>query len=363
MPDIKFESIAARGGSQPNAFEELCCQLARRTCAPSCAFERFHGAGGDGGVECIVRLADGTLTGWQAKFVFKVEDLIAHADNSLKTALSVHKDLTRYVVCFPFNPSTKTNRKTKKGQPAKSQNEKLDEWVKKAVAKAKAAGRKLEIERWPASALQSLLLQHDPSGGIRQYFFNETILSPDWFKNHFVTAEKAAGPRYTSKLNVETDLWSWFSSFGNSGQWHEALNREVEECCQTVKSLRRQVNPKGDSANPAWPTSELKTGECAIKECSDVLAFAEHLQTNPTTNGLNQLLTVLAQLESSLRQLEIKLADQLDAEHGKGSADSKRFRTFMAENQGCFPAANLDAVRETATRFNQLTAWRSEEHT
>src|SRR5215468_1556996 len=117
MSDINFKSIAARCGSQPNAFEELCCQLARRTCAGS-MFDRFHGAGGDGGVECIVHLADGTLTGWQAKFVFDVEDLIAQANDSLETALSVHKNLTKYIVCFPFDPTGKTARKTKKGQPA-----------------------------------------------------------------------------------------------------------------------------------------------------------------------------------------------------------------------------------------------------
>jgi len=234
MPDIKFKSIAARCGRQSNAFEELCCQLARRTCAPGLVFERFHGAGGDGGVECAVHLADGTLTGWQAKFVFDVEDLIAQANYSLATALSIHKNLTKYIVCFPFDPTGKTGRKTKKGKPAKCQTEKLDAWIKKAIAKAKAKGRKLEIERWPVSELQSLLFQYDSSGGIRQYFFNETILSPDWFKNHVVAAIKTAGPRYTAELNVETDLWFWFSSFGNGNQWREALAREVEDCRQVA---------------------------------------------------------------------------------------------------------------------------------
>jgi hypothetical protein len=357
MPDIKFKSIAARCGSQSNAFEELCCQLARRNCVPSSIFERFQGAGGDGGVECISHLADGTLTGWQAKFVFSVEDLIRQANVSLETALSIQKNLIKFIVCFPFDPTGKTARMTKKGKPTRNQTEKLDSWVKKAVAKAKAAGRKLKIELWPASKLQSLLLKHDSTGGIREYFFNETILTPDWFKNQLVTAAKAAGPRYTPELTVETDLWSWFSSFGNGNQWRETLAREIEECRQTVKCLRRQVSPKSDPANPAWPTSELKTGESAIKECGDALARAEHLLAIPTEIGLKQLFAALDQLESSLRQLEIKLANQLNAEHGNGSADSKRFRTFMAEYQVCFPAANLDAVRGAATRFNEFAAW------
>lgn len=357
MANINFHSIAARSGSQPNAFEELCCQLARRTCAVGSAFERYYGAGGDGGIECVSHSADGTLTGWQAKFVFDVEELVAQANDSLETALAVHKKLTKYIVCFPFDPTGKTGRQTKLGKPVKSQTDKLNAWIEKATAKAKATGRKLEIEPWPASQLQSLLFQHDSSGGIREYFFNETILTPDWFKNHLVTAVKAAGPRYTPELSVETDLWSWFSSFGNSNQWRETLAREVEECRQTVKGLRRQVNPKRDPANPAWPTSELKAGESAITQCGSALACAEHLLTDPTANGLKQLSTALGELELSLRNLEVKLANQLDAEHGKGSADSKRFRTFMAEYQVCFPAANLDAIRDTATRFDKLAAW------
>lgn len=357
MPDIDFQSIAARCGSQSNAFEELCCQLARRTCAVGSVFERFRGAGGDGGVECIARLGGGTLAGWQAKFVFDVGDLIAQANDSLETALSIHKNLTKYIVCFPFDPTGKTGRRTKKGGPAKSQTEKLDAWEEKAVAKTKTAGRMLAIERWPASELQSLLFQHDPSGGIRQYFFNETILSADWFKNHLAVAAKAAGPRYTPELNVETFLWSWFSSFGNGNQWREALARKVEECRQVAKGLRRQVSPKSDPANPAWPTSELQVGEDAIRECNDVVARAEQLLADPTEHGLNHVLAALDRLKSSLGKLESKLASELDAKHGKGTADSKRFRTYMAEYQVCFPAANLDAVRETAAKFNEFAGW------
>jgi len=59
------------------------------TCAADLEFERFHGAGGDGGIECLSRSADGTVAGWQAKFVFEVEELIAQANDSLETALSI----------------------------------------------------------------------------------------------------------------------------------------------------------------------------------------------------------------------------------------------------------------------------------
>src|ERR1039457_235109 len=110
MTNINFNSIAARAGSQSNAFEELCCQLARRACPTGASFERFRGAGGDGGVECIARRADGSMTGWQAKFVFDIDGLIAQANESLQTTLTIHKDLKEYIVCFPFDPTGKTGR-------------------------------------------------------------------------------------------------------------------------------------------------------------------------------------------------------------------------------------------------------------
>lgn len=123
MAEINFAQIVSRGGSQNTAFEELCCQLASKTLPTDQKFERFRGAGGDGGVECVVRLPDGSMTGWQAKYVFDIDDLIQQAGESLKTALSVHKELTKYIICFPFDLTGKTNRK------GKSESEKLQAWI------------------------------------------------------------------------------------------------------------------------------------------------------------------------------------------------------------------------------------------
>ena len=54
MQDFDFQHIAPRCGGESESFEELCCQLARRTISDNAGFTRLHGAGGDGGVECEV---------------------------------------------------------------------------------------------------------------------------------------------------------------------------------------------------------------------------------------------------------------------------------------------------------------------
>jgi hypothetical protein len=208
MPEIDFQSIASRGGSVENAFEELCCQLASRTRPANWKFERYRGDGGDGGVECKVTDSNGSATGWQTKYVFKIEGLLKQAQQSLETALSVHANLTRYVVCFPFDLTGKTARK------GKSQTEKFDEWVRNAEADAKAKGRALTIERRSAHDIRDLLLVNDPSGGLRHYFFSATTFSDQWFADHVSAAKLTAGPRYNQKISLETPLSGWFSSFG-----------------------------------------------------------------------------------------------------------------------------------------------------
>jgi hypothetical protein len=203
-----------------------------------------------------------------------------------------------------------------------------------------------------------LLLEHDASGGIRHYFFSETILSTDWFKNHLSAARKAAGPRYSPELNVETDLWGWFSAFEGGREWGESFETKLNNCRRVSKNFQRQLDPeRGDSTDPAWPTDELQAGQEALSKCNDALRHAQRLRINPTESGLNHLLTVLASLQSALRKLEIRLADKFDAEHGGGTANSESFRTYMAENMVSYPAANLDAVRNTTAAFDALVEW------
>jgi hypothetical protein len=104
LSDIDFAAIRAQDGSRNAGFEELCCQLA--SLEPRSAGARFFrkGRGGDAGVECFVRGADGKETGWQAKFVMAWSQMLARElDASIETALAKHPKLTKYFVCIPFD--------------------------------------------------------------------------------------------------------------------------------------------------------------------------------------------------------------------------------------------------------------------
>jgi hypothetical protein len=354
MSEIDFQNIASRGGSVESAFEELCCQLASRTRPAGTKFDRYRGDGGDGGMECKVIDANGSATGWQTKYVFDIERLLKQTQQSVNTALSVHTDLTRYVVCFPFDLTGKTARK------GKSQTEKFDEWARNEEADAKAKGRALSIERWSAHDIRNLLLANDPSGGLRHYFFSATTFSDQWFADHVAAAKLTAGPRYNRQISLETPLSGWFSSFGGGRDWQAQLADHLDTCRKEAARVDELVEEKGGNAmRPGWPEAVYDRGKKAAADSRSCVQSAEALAAAPTEQGLSKLQASVARLLDDLAAIDSDLAADLDAKHGEGSSDSKQFRSYMAEYMVSFPAANLDTVRETREKWRALSDWLS----
>lgn len=358
MSDLDFKRIAPHLGSQQIAFEELCCQLAAKNRPVGSKFDRFYGAGGDGGVECIATLTDNSIVGWQAKYVEDVDSLIAQAEKSLATALSIHKTLVKYVVCFPFDLTGTTGRKTVRGRPAKSGTDKFNEWVDAEVAAAKKNGRNLVIEKWPAHELNALVLRHDASGGIRHYFFSAVTLTLAWFTRHVESAIATAGPRYTSSLSLETPMGRWFSSFAAETKWRKALFDQIGEGREKIDRLDLLVkNASHDPAIPTWPVLLEADGEKAVAVSEAFLAAAKIFSTATSEQNHTALLTEAAVMRADLSTLISKLRTDLETTHGVGKADSKRFREDMAAHQMTFPAVHLDAAREARKALSTFTGW------
>ena len=346
--DMDFEQIIPRLGSKTEAFEEICCQLARRTANGD--FHRLHGAGGDGGIECYADAPDDRC-GWQAKYVFEIDALVRQAGRSLDTALAVHKGLTRFVLCFPFDPTGPTARRGRSG------TEKLDDWIKEREAAAQGCGRRLRIELWPLSKLRHLLLDHDPSGGLRFFFFGTPALSDDWFDDHLKRAFATAGPRYTPELNVETDLYKWITAFGRGAGWTEAAVDNVSPIRAAQKSLGYVLRqPERETDHDAWPDDTLDVARSLVEHVHVVVEALE----DPVSLGTDDYKAALADLSGSsseLRTVEAAIAADLDDRHGPGLSDSPHWRQLMAEYMVSFPAAHLDAVRELAGAVDALAAW------
>ena len=104
MSALTWTQLRPWGGSQHNAFEELCCQLAAHEPAPAGAEYRRVGVS-DAGVECIWRDPDGSVRAWQAKFFLGPPTAAdwGQLDESVHQAIDHYSELTRYTICLPID--------------------------------------------------------------------------------------------------------------------------------------------------------------------------------------------------------------------------------------------------------------------
>ena len=352
MNDLDFRKIVPRSGDARESFEELCCQLVRRTLPDSASYMRLHGAGGDGGVECYVDPQEGGRVGWQAKYVWKIGALLTQASKSLETALAIHPTLTKYVVCFPFDLTGPTGRSGRNGV------DRFETWKNEQEQQAAAAGRNLEIVSWPASELRSLLLQVDKSGGIRAFFFNENILSQDWFEAHLQAVVAKAEPRYTPELSVETNVSRATAAFGRTEAWHRELDEHIRLCRKEHDRIVEAIGRKGvDQAVPAWPSALLAGTRELIGKLDASLMLTMQLKTTDLVDTYRLCIRTIEEALSGLSDIEQGLVSQIESEHGEGRADSASFRQFMAEYMVSLPTANLERAREVQAAFQNLLDW------
>lgn len=206
VPDINFQNVRPYDSSRQTGFEELCSQLASLEPSPEGAEFVRKGRGADAGVECFVKHADGSETGWQAKWLFDWDsNLSGQLDKSIRTALTKHPKLTKFIVCLPFDlPDSR-----KKGQ--KSALQKWASWVAKWEATAVAEKRSLTFELWGKSELsRRLTMDHPAYAGRLLYWFDVAHLTPEWFVEQFDKAKANLGSRYTPESNVELPIRKTF---------------------------------------------------------------------------------------------------------------------------------------------------------
>jgi hypothetical protein len=353
MREINFESISSRNGGQDEAFEELCCQLGRRELGvpEGGEFHRYRGAGGDGGVECIWSLPGMREWGWQAKYIFDFDRALTDLDESFRTAITTHPRLVRYIMCVPFDLTGTTGRG--KGQQERF-DEKREEWRKVACAE----GVVVDIELRTASSLAGELIARDPSGGMIEYFFNEKILTEEWFRGRLQEAILTAGPRYSSELRVETPLTDAFEALGETPEWAARLKQTEAEFFSHVKEVSEAVERTTDTGwSAAFPDLLRPTGRHVVTGLQRVREAFRSLVGSSGKGRVRRLRDELNQAIPPLRELLNALRAELEREHGKGSADSASFRQFSAEYETSFPAANVDRVQASVTFFEKLSTW------
>ena len=189
---LDWKAIHPLNGSQEDAFEELCTQLARNETPIDARFERKGSP--DAGVECFCIFRDGSEWGWQAKYF----DTLAASqwsqlDHSVRTALDKHPGLVRYYVCAPMD------RADARVAGQKSAMERWNERVQKWAGWAEDLGRNVDFHWWGSSELIDLLSKQTESGRLL-FWFGEVEFNQSWFEDRLREAIKAAGPSRATPL-------------------------------------------------------------------------------------------------------------------------------------------------------------------
>lgn len=205
---MDYSKIIGKDDGQRLSFEELVCQLARRSRPESAKeFRRIEGSGGDGGIESYWLLQDGSEVGYQAKYYLRSRDVDwSKIDESVKQALKSHPDLKQYVIAIPCDL---TDRSGAQGAGKKG----WEHWdTHKLVWEALCAQSGIptvEFVPWTASDLTDKLL-HPTAEGLRRFWFGELEMSGQWFHKNVELAVKSLDERYHPEDHVEVGVEGLF---------------------------------------------------------------------------------------------------------------------------------------------------------
>lgn len=201
MPDmIDFTNI--KGDSvegQRTFFEHLICKLAELD-GSNGEFRRIKGAGGDGGVEALRIMSNGHKIGYQAKYYpYKID--WKKLDLSVKTALTQHPDLERYVIALPCDF---TGKRAIRGGSTKGIWGEWDERVDRWKELATTLGISVKFEPWTAFEIETALLRPKAQHLIR-FFFDRQLFTREWMQRHLDRTIHDLRARYSPGDHVDTE--------------------------------------------------------------------------------------------------------------------------------------------------------------
>lgn len=216
--DVDFFRINPLNGNQQDAFEEFGCHLAAAETVPAgSVYERFRGAGGDGGVECLYTLPDGGEWGFQAKLIHFGE-VKSQVEKSIESALINHPTLHRYTILLPFDPGAPVKQR----RGTRSESEKLRGYLEEWTNAARTRSLPVEFEFWFKSDLLRRLLAIDPFGGRLRFWFGRDVLDRGWFARHAGERIAALEPGYRS-LGDAPATRAGLAAFARTPQWEHMV--------------------------------------------------------------------------------------------------------------------------------------------
>ena len=221
------------------AFEALCNQLFENWCKEKyssdvVSFSVVNGNGGDGGVESYAVLSDKSVIGLQAKwFPYSIsKSQFNQIKNSIKTAMKVRPEISRYIVCVPRDLTSKT---------AKSGNAEDARW-NKMLDDVHNEFPALVVELWNETRL-FVELQKPSNDGIYKFWFKNAEISEDLVKYAFDRAKSRwLNAQYVSQLNVYGKIERTISTFLGHIKHRKQYVEKLSKACKLCEQYQNAAN-------------------------------------------------------------------------------------------------------------------------
>ena len=224
-----FRDIREWHGSKYQAFEELCYQLRDETPQGAALVKTGNP---DGGYEWYITFPDGVQWGWQAKYIFDIDNLLKAMEQSLTTVVQKRPMCRQLTFCIPFDLPAAPGKGQWKSARQKFEDRKVS-WCERIPG-----ADRLQIESWSGGDVLARLVSHPAQRGIERFFWDQEVFSHEWLGNRQEVVTKAVGERYTPELNVDLPVSfaleglglsvAFRQRFKNAGMMLQTLPSEYE---------------------------------------------------------------------------------------------------------------------------------------
>lgn len=301
-----------------------------------------RGPGADGGVEILVKFADGRIWGWQSKYFpdsFGASE-VAQLKKSFNAALKNFPQLERYYVAVPRNFSGHAEG----DQDTQTKNwNGFKMWCGDEAAKL---GRLVSIELWDESYFVSRLQRNDALyAGMRLYWFDEKALDIQWFKHQLAKSFAYIGKRYRPDDHVQVRIADTIHVLRRDESCENRLQRVSQNVTGATAILQSLINMNSD----VGPLKEHCISLSKLfEECSSVLADCDHgnLYARLLSETLSQLVPLRYKNPSyqALIDAQYEQSKAIDPETGK----EKLKHTYSGVVR--------DKIREFATKIGEAAS-------
>lgn len=242
-----FARSASGRGERPAPSRSFCFQLRNPT--PSGA-ELIKTGDPDAGVEWYWRHPDGREEGWQAKFVFDTDGLLAQMRDSLKSAAEKRPGLRRMTFCIPIDLAD---------DPSGARGKQARQRYEEALTRWREFAPEVEVDLLSGGELLERL-NEERHRGREFFFFGERLLGAEWCRRELDATIEDAGDRYTPEQDVALPIDETLAAVALPDWLAKRLEERRDAVVLAARSLLDSPGDKGP-----WAPRLEAVGEAVVE--------------------------------------------------------------------------------------------------